>query len=300
MKICFISIIGRPNVGKSSLTNAIVGYDVAIVTKTAQTTRDQIIGIYNDEDTQLIFTDTPGIHKPQNKLGEALNKNAYEAAKDVDVVLFLTPADEKIGPGDKMILDKIQNLKHKIAVITKIDTIKSQPEKLLAKMDELQEFQFEHIVSTSKDDFKSIDALIDLIKTYSYEGPLQYDESYVTDKSMRFIAKEIIRESAIEQLRDELPHSIAVEITDFIEDPDDLDEFGNQKILINATIYVKKDSQKGMVIGKNASKIKQIGVNARMKIMRQFNQKTTLNLKVKVAKKWIDNQEALARFGYKN
>ncbi|WP_036464891.1 GTPase Era [Mycoplasmopsis sturni] len=291
MKICFATIVGRPNVGKSSLLNAIIGYNVAIVTDTVQTTRDQITGIYSDEDYQIIFTDTPGIHKPENKLGEFLNKAAYSTIKDIDVLLFLSPADEELGSGDKMILERIESVKNKIAVITKVDKIKKQPEKILEKINQLQEYNFSHIVSTDVNNLNSIDALIDLIKTYTYEGPEQYDPEYVTDKSMRFLAKEIIRESAINALYEELPHSISVEVNEFIEEEDIIE--------IDAIIYVKKASQKGMVIGKGASKIKEIGKNARYKMMHQFNSKVILRLKVKVANKWNNDEKQLAKFGYK-
>ncbi|MEI2462555.1 GTPase Era [Mycoplasmopsis felis] len=292
MKICFASILGRPNVGKSSLLNSIIGYNVAIVTDTAQTTRDQITGIYTDDTHQIIFTDTPGIHKPENQLGETLNKNAYDSIKDIDVLLFLTPIDEKIGPGDKMILDKISKIENKIAVISKIDKAKGKPELVSQKINELTSYNFKHIISTDIKNLNSIENLINLIKEFSYEGQLQYDPEYLTDKSMRFIAKEIIRESAINLLYDELPHSIAIEITEFNEaDP--------ERIFIDAIIYVKKDSQKGMVIGKKAEKIKKIGTNARLKIMQQFGTPINLSLKVKVAKKWNDNVELLSKFGYK-
>ncbi|QKT05320.1 GTPase Era [Mycoplasma sp. OR1901] len=290
MKICFASIVGRPNVGKSSLLNSILGYNVAIVTNVAQTTRDQITGVYTDDTHQIIFTDTPGIHKPKNKLGELLNKNAFDSIDGIDVLLFLSPADEEIGPGDKLILSRIENIKNKIAVISKIDKIKKNPEKLTKKIQELSEFNFDKIVSTDVSNDSSIVSLINIIKEYSSEGELQYDPDDITDKSMRFLAKEIIRESAIERLFDELPHSIAVSVDSFEE--------SDEKIVIEAIMYVKKDSQKGMLIGKNASKIKEISKNARIKMSHQFGVPVSLYLKVKVAKKWNDDEKSLSKLGY--
>lgn len=289
MKVCIISILGRPNVGKSSLLNKIIKYDLAIVSNVPQTTRDQIMGVYTENDYQFVFVDTPGIHKPLNLLGESLNKEAFSSINDIDCILFLTPVNEEIKSGDKLILERIANSKNKIAVISKIDLAKS-PDDISKKIKSLEEFNFQKIISVSNKNDKSIDSLIEILKEYSYEAPPFYDEDYITDKSMRFIAKEYIRESAINLLTDELPHSIAVEVQDFIEEED--------RITINAIIYVKKDSQKGILIGKGASMIKKIGTNARMKMSHQFNSKVTLNLKVKVSNKWINDKSALKKFGY--
>ncbi len=289
MKVCIISILGRPNVGKSSLLNKIIKYDLAIVSNVPQTTRDQIMGVCTENDYQFVFVDTPGIHKPLNLLGESLNKEAFSSINDIDCILFLTPVNEEIKSGDKLILERIANSKNKIAVISKIDLAKS-PDDISKKIKSLEEFNFQRIISVSNKNDKSIDSLIEILKEYSYESPPFYDEDYITDKSMRFMAKEYIRESAINLLTDELPHSIAVEVQDFIEEED--------RITINAIIYVKKDSQKGILIGKGASMIKKIGTNARMKMSHQFNSKVTLNLKVKVSNKWINDKSALKKFGY--
>ncbi|EIN14943.1 GTP-binding protein Era [Mycoplasmopsis agalactiae 14628] len=289
MKVCIISILGRPNVGKSSLLNKIIKYDLAIVSNVPQTTRDQIMGVYTEDGYQFVFVDTPGIHKPLNLLGESLNKEAFSSLKDIDCVLFLSPVNEDIKSGDKLILERIANSKNKIAIISKIDLAKS-PDEIAKKIDSLKEYGFNKIISVSNKSDKSVNSLVEILKEYSYEAPPFYDEDYITDKSMRFMAKEYIRESAINLLTDELPHSIAVEVRDFIEE--------EERITINAIIYVKKESQKGILIGKGASMIKKIGTNARMKMSHQFDTKVTLNLKVKVSNKWINDKSALKKFGY--
>ncbi|MGY5139194.1 GTPase Era [Mycoplasmopsis gallinarum] len=290
MKILFASILGRPNVGKSSLLNKILNYKLSIVSPVAQTTRDQITGIYNDENYQIVFTDTPGIHKAESLLGEVLNKNALSTIKDEDVVLFLTPINEKIGSGDEFIIEKIKLATNKIAVITKIDLAKS-PEEIQEKVNELNKFDFNKIISVSDKNEKSIDMLMNILKEYAYEGDPFYDTDSFTTTSMRFLAKEILRESAINHLYDELPHSIAIEINDFIE-------FEEDKFQITATIFVKKASQKGMLIGKNGSMIKKIGMEARKKMQILFNGQVTLQTKVKIANKWINDEKALKKLGY--
>lgn len=289
MKVCFASIIGRPNVGKSTLLNRIINYNAAIVSNTPQTTRNQITGVLTENGYQLIFVDTPGIHKPINLLGEFLNKDAFDSLKDIDCLLFLSPANEKVLSGDKLILEKIKNIENKIAVISKIDLAKT-PEQINEKISELQNYNFKHIVSISENNFKSIESLIQLIKEFSYEVDPFYEEDFITDKTMRFISKEIIRESAINLLHDELPHSIAVEINDFFEYEDFVE--------INATIFVKKRSQKGILIGKDASMIKKIGTISRKKIQNQLGVKVVLKTNVKVAEKWVDDKKILKRFGY--
>ncbi|MFA7699205.1 GTPase Era [Mycoplasmopsis synoviae] len=289
-KICFVTIVGRPNVGKSSLLNTILGYNLSIVTPVAQTTRNQITGIYTEGNLQIIFIDTPGIHKPKSLFGEHLNKEAFDTFSSVDLVLFLSPADEEVLKGDLFILEKLKNVKNKVAVITKLDKVNSRPQLLKDKVNSLMEHDFKEIVATSIENEESIDSLVQLIEKYSYPGDFQYAEDDVTDKSVLFITKEIIRECAINNLSDELPHSIYVEIENFEEDENFL--------LVEGIIYVTKDSQKGMLIGKNASMIKEIGQLARNKISSQFEKKVNLFLKVKVSKNWQKDPKILKKIGY--
>ncbi|MFA7728489.1 GTPase Era [Mycoplasmopsis synoviae] len=289
-KICFVTIVGRPNVGKSSLLNTILGYNLSIVTPVAQTTRNQITGIYTEGNLQIIFIDTPGIHKPKSLFGEHLNKEAFDTFSSVGLVLFLSPADEEVLKGDLFILEKLKNVKNKVAVITKLDKVNSRPQLLKDKVNSLMEHDFKEIVATSIENEESIDSLVQLIEKYSYPGDFQYAEDDVTDKSVLFITKEIIRECAINNLSDELPHSIYVEIENFEEDENFL--------LVEGIIYVTKDSQKGMLIGKNASMIKEIGQLARNKISSQFEKKVNLFLKVKVSKNWQKDPKILKKIGY--
>ncbi|MCP4337176.1 MAG: GTPase Era [Mycoplasma sp.] len=290
MKSGFVAILGRPNVGKSTLLNSIMNYKVSITSKVPQTTRDQIKGIYNDEDSQIIFIDTPGIHKPKQKLGEFLNSSSYKALKDIDAVLFLQPIDEEIGPGDKLIIEKIKNQKNKIALITKVD-LETNPEKLQQRALKLKSYGFKLVLGASHKYKDSIKQIIKEIKLKLQKGEKYYDDEIITDKSISFISKEIIRESAIKYLKDELPHSIGVEILTF-------DESNPNKFLIEARIYCDRESQKGIIIGNKGSMIKKIGESARKNIAYYLNNKIHLDLKVKVNKKWTDSIEKIKKLGY--
>ena len=293
MKLCWIGIIGRPNVGKSSLLNEIIDYDLSIVSPKPQTTRDQILGIYNDEEYQWVFFVTLGIHKPLSKLGDELNKRALETIEDVDLILFLQPVNEVISKGDLLILDKIKNFENKIALITKIDLIKRDEDfSLNEKIKILDNYRFKAILPISIKKRSSINNLIDEIKKYSYDGQNLYEEDAITDRSELFLAKEIIRYSAIENLSDELPHSIAIEITNY-----DINENENLRT-IEATIFCKKESQKGIIIGKNGSMIKKIGTMARKIISQKFNTNVNLKLIVKINKNWINNEKMIKKFHY--
>ncbi|MBD5423481.1 MAG: GTPase Era [Mycoplasma sp.] len=291
MKVCWVGIIGRPNVGKSTLINKIIEYDLSIISNKPQTTRDQILGIYNKDGYQLIFLDTPGIHKPQSKFGQELNKKAFDTLKEIDLLLFLQPVDQNVSNGDIMILEKIKDFKSKIAVITKNDLLKSN-DNLNDKIIELSKYNFISILPISRNNDKSINKLIEEIKHFSYEDDQLYDDDYITDKSELFISKEIIRYCAIENLSDELPHSIAIEINRYDISEDDL--FRD----IEATIYCKKESQKGIIVGKNGTMIKNIGTKARKIISEKFNSKVNLKLVVKVNKDWINNNNEIKKLGY--
>jgi GTP-binding protein Era len=274
-KTCTVLLIGRPNVGKSTLLNKILNYEVAIVSKFAQTTRDQIKGIYNDDEYQLVFLDTPGMHKGQNLLSRRLNQKAIESLKSADLILFLTPANDEFGRGDNYILNLVKETKTPtIIVLTKIDLAKDKS-LMNNKIETLKKMGIKDIFGVGFDYDQSYIDLLNEIKKYAIEQEVEFEDDIFTDSSMRFLAKEIIRESALSKLYDELPHSIAVEIDDFKEQ-ENLFE-------IYATIYVKKESQKGILIGKNASMIKNISIDARQKMQRIFNSRIFLNIGVKVS-----------------
>jgi GTP-binding protein Era len=277
MKVGFVAIIGRPNVGKSSLINKILNYKISITSKKPQTTRNQIKGIYNDNDSQIIFIDTPGIHKPKQILGKYLNYSSFLSFQDVDIILFLTPIDELIGPGDKMIIEKIKNF-NKIAVITKLD--KSNAKNAEKKAIKLKKLGFKIILGTSINIDNSIKEIINFLKKNLPKGKPFYETNEITDKSINFIIKELIRESIIKRVKDELPHSIAVLIEEFLEPS----KKTNNYYLIKAFLYVERKSQKGILIGKNGNMIKSIGIESRKKIKNLLNHKIYLDLKVKIKK----------------
>ena len=289
-KTCTVLLIGRPNVGKSTLLNKILNYEVAIVSKFAQTTRDQIKGIYNDDEYQLVFLDTPGMHKGQNLLSRRLNQKAIESLKSADLILFLTPANDEFGRGDNYILNLVKETKTPtIIVLTKIDLAKDKS-LMNNKIEALKKMGIKDIFGVGFDYDQSYIDLLNEIKKYAIEQEVEFEDDIFTDSSMRFLAKEIIRESALSKLYDELPHSIAVEIDDFKEQ-ENLFE-------IYATIYVKKESQKGILIGKNASMIKNISIDARQKMQRIFNSRIFLNIGVKVSEDWVNDENKIKKLGY--
>lgn len=289
-KTCTVLLIGRPNVGKSTLLNKILNYEVAIVSKFAQTTRDQIKGIYNDDEYQLVFLDTPGMHKGQNLLSRRLNQKAIESLKSADLILFLTPANDEFGRGDNYILNLVKETKTPtIIVLTKIDLAKDKS-LMNNKIETLKKMGIKDIFGVGFDYDQSYIDLLNEIKKYAIEQEVEFEDDIFTDSSMHFLAKEIIRESALSKLYDELPHSIAVEIDGFKEQ-ENLFE-------IYATIYVKKESQKGILIGKNASMIKNISIDARQKMQRIFNSRIFLNIGVKVSEDWVNDENKIKKLGY--
>lgn len=289
MKSGFVAIVGRPNVGKSTLLNTILNFKVSIISKTPNTTRKQIKGIYNDDDCQIIFIDTPGIHKPQQKLGNSLNRAAYDALKDVDLILFLSPANELIGPGDRLIIDRISGHKNKIAIITKVD-LKSDMEFINSKASKLKQ-NFDVVLGTSMNNPNLINELIKEIKTRLPNHDRFYDDDILTDESTRFVVQELIRESILENIYNELPHAIFVSIEEY--------EDNEKRLYVKANIYVERKSQKIILIGANGSLIKKIGTTARKKIMSTLNKNNVfLELLVKISKNWTNDENKIKKLGY--
>ena len=293
MKSGFVSFIGRPNVGKSTLLNNILGKRVAITSDKPQTTRNMIQGIYNEKDTQIVFVDTPGIHKPKNKLGKVLNKQAYFTINDVDIVIMVVDITEKIGTGDGFVIDILKNIKNKpvFLVINKIDRVPR--EEILKKIDEYQRlYDFTEIIPVSARKKDNIDRLIEVIKKYLPDNIMYYDEEIFTNNSDDFIITEFIREKVLDLTDDEVPHSVTCVIDDISEE--------NNKLYINASIVVDRENLKKIIIGKNGKMIKEIGMRARKDIEEYFNKKVYLDLFVKVVDKWRDKEKFLNTIGYKD
>lgn len=290
MKSGFIGLIGRPNVGKSSLVNAVIGHKVAITSDKPQTTRNVIQGIRTDEDSQMVFVDTPGIHKPKNKLGRILNKEAYYSLEDVDVILFLVDITESLGKGDKFVIDVLKNANVPvILVINKIDKVPR--EEILKKIDEYKDlYNFDEIVPISARKMDNVDRLISVLKSKLTDNIKYYDEDMYTDKPVNFMVAELIREKILELTFQEVPHSVSV-ITDSME-------YGRDSVNIKATIVVDRENLKRILVGKNGTMIKEIGTRARMDIEPFLGKKVYLELFVKVIPKWRDREKFLNEIGY--
>lgn len=288
----FVTIIGRPNVGKSTLLNAILGQKIAIMSDKPQTTRNRIQGFYTTEEVQIIFLDTPGIHKPQHKLGEYMVNAAVRTLSEVDIILYLVDAGELFGRGEEYIIERLKNVSTPVfLVINKTDLITE--EKLLPMIAKYKEkFPFKEIIPISALTNKNVDLLLKILQDYMPEGPQYYPEDMVTDQPERAIIAELIREKVLLLTRDEIPHAIAIEITTVHE----REEGG--LVDVDAVIYVERDSQKGIVIGKQGQMLKEIGRLARIDAEALLGSKIFMQLWVKVKKDWRNQDIALRNFGY--
>ena len=288
----FVTLIGRPNVGKSTLMNHLIGQKIAITSDKPQTTRNRIQTVYTDERGQIIFLDTPGIHKAKNKLGEYMVDVAEHTLKEVDVILWLVEPTTFIGAGERHIAEQLSNVKTPvILVINKIDTLKKQ-EEILTFIDAYKDVcKFAEIVPLSALKEKNTDLLLELLFKYLPCGPMFYDEDTVTDQPMRQIAAELIREKALRLLDDEIPHGIAVTIEKMRERKNDIMD-------IEASIVCERESHKGIIIGKGGSMLKRIGTNARREIENMLEMQVNLQLWVKVRREWRDSELYMKNYGY--
>ena len=290
MRSGFVSFVGRPNVGKSTLINEIVGSKIAIVSDKPQTTRNIIQGIYNDDDTQIVFVDTPGIHKPTHKLGQILNRGAYYSIDDVDVICLLVDAKAGLGKGDKYVIERLKKIdKPVILVINKIDGLSK--DEIFLKINEYKDlYNFKEIVPISALKNKNVDELIKVIKQYLKDNIKYFDDSMITNRSMQFMIAETVREKILWLTKEEVPHSVTCVVEKIIKDKD--------KNIINVAIIVDRDALKKIIIGKGGSMIKKIGTMARKDIEKILGTKVYLELYVKTIEKWRDREKYLTEFNF--
>ena len=291
----FISIIGRPNVGKSTFLNRVIGQKIAIMSDKPQTTRNKVQGVLTTDDSQMIFIDTPGIHKPKHKLGDFMLKVSKNTLREVDVIMFMVNAEQKLGKGDEFILEMLEgNPTPVFLVINKIDQV--HPDELMGIIDSYKEhYDFAEIVPISALQGNNVENLLATLTKYLPEGPQYYPADQVTDHPERFIISELIREKVLHLTREEIPHSIAVVI-----DKIRRDEENEGKIRVAATIIVERDSQKGIVIGKRGALLKEVGIRARKDIEMLLGSKVYLELWVKVQKDWRNKSTHLRDFGFRD
>ena len=290
MKVGVVSIVGRPNAGKSTLINSIVNAKIAITSNKPQTTRNNIQGIYNDDDSQIIFVDTPGVHKPVNKLGKYLNRESYSALDGVDLVLFMIDASAHFGKGDEFILEKIKEEGiNTFLILNKVDKIKKD-ELFSLIMEYKDKYDFKEIIPISALKDKNIDELLKTVKDYLPEGEKIYPEDYYTDKSVRFLISELIREKVLRKTREEVPHAVTVVIENYEEK--------KESIVINACIIVERDGIKKILVGHNGEMIKEIGIDARKDIEELVGKSVYLDLFVKTVNNWRDRDKYLIEFGF--
>lgn len=289
----FVAVVGRPNVGKSTLINHIIKQKVSIVSDKAQTTRNRILCIHTDDECQIVFLDTPGIHKPKHKLGQFMDEAAYQSLKDIDAVLFLVSGNEKKGPGDLFVLDKIKESHVPVfLIINKIDLMTK--EDVFRKITEYaQLYDFAQIIPISALQGDNVDAVVDELKKILQEGPKYFPDDMITDQPERLLVAEIVREKLFHCTRDEVPHAIAAYV-------EEMKTRGKHKVYIRVTVFVERDSQKRIVIGKNGSVLKEVGAQARQEIENLLGSSVFLDIWVKVKPDWRNKSGSLSELGYKN
>ncbi len=287
----FVSVIGRPNVGKSTLINSLIGQKIAIMSDKPQTTRNKILCVLTQDDAQILFIDTPGIHKPKHKLGEYMVKAAENTLKEVDVILFVVDATENIGVGELYIMERLQSTQAPvILVVNKVDQInKQQVLPVISRYSD--KLNFVGAIPISAKEKTNLDQLVEEIKKYLEEGPQYYPSDMITDQPERLVIGELIREKALHLTKEEIPHAIAVDI-------EEISKRNNDDLYIRATIYVERESQKGIVIGAKGSLLKEIGQLARADIENLLGSKVYIDLWVKVKKDWRNRDGILRGFGY--
>ena len=292
VKSGFVALIGRPNAGKSTLVNALVGAKVAIVSNTPQTTRHRLRAIVDQEDAQIVFVDTPGIHKPEDTLGEELNRSSIKALSDVDVACLVIDASAQIGPGDRWVAHRVAEARAAhVLILTKADIAKpSEVEKQLAVAGGLMKFD-EVVVCSARENF-NLEGVIDAVKRHLPDGPRYFPRDMPTDQPIEVMLAEFIRERILHNTRDEVPHAIGVSIEDMTR------EKNSDTTTIMALIYVERESQKGIIIGKGGDLIRKIGTDARVDLERLLGTKVYLDLRVKVKKDWRRDASQIKRFGY--
>ncbi|MCI2842331.1 GTPase Era [Staphylococcus hominis] len=287
----FVSIIGRPNVGKSTFMNRVIGHKIAIMSDKAQTTRNKIQGVMTREDAQIIFLDTPGIHKPKHKLGDYMMRVAKNTLSEIDAIMFMVNVNEDIGRGDEYIMEMLKNVKTPVfLVLNKIDLV--HPDALMPKIEKYKTYMdFTEIVPISALEGLNVDHFIDVLKDYLPEGPKYYPDDQISDHPEQFVVGEIIREKILHLTSEEIPHAIGVNVDRMIKESE-------ERVKIEATIFVERDSQKGIVIGKGGKKLKEVGKRARRDIEMLLGSKVYLELWVKVQKDWRNKVNFIRQMGY--
>ena len=287
----FVTIIGRPNVGKSTFVNRVIGHKIAIMSDKAQTTRNKIQGVMTQEDAQIIFLDTPGIHKPKHKLGDYMMRVATNTLSEIDAIMFIVNVNEDIGRGDEYIMEMLKSVKTPVfLVLNKIDLV--HPDELMPRIEKYKKYMnFTEIVPISALEGLNVEHFINVIKSYLPEGPKYYPDNQISDHPEQFVVSELIREKILHLTNEEIPHAIGVNVDRMIKEDE-------ERVRIEATIFVERDSQKGIVIGKGGKKLKEVGKRARQDIEGLLGSKVYLELWVKVQKDWRNKVNFIRQMGY--